>query len=427
MNETTPTSVIKTSLLAAKLKGSEIIKLAGEIKEKITAGAKIYNFTIGDFDPEIFPIPELLESEIINAYKAGQTNYPPSNGILELRKNLSTFIERKQGLEYSPTEFLIAAGGRPLIYAAYQAILNPDEKAVFPVPSWNNNHYTTLTGGSQVAIIARAENNFMPTPEDLEPHLATAGLLALCSPLNPTGTVFSKEKLEEICDLVLAENKRREGKRKPLYVLYDQIYWQLCYGETQHHDPVSVNAQMRPYTIYIDGISKAYSATGVRVGWSFGPEHIINKMKAILGHLGAWSPKPEQTATAKFLKNEDAVESYLNWFKGALENRLTGFYDAFKTLRSEGLPVDVISPQAAIYLTVKIDLVGRKTDNGSTINSVADTTAYLLETAGVALVPFTAFGAESDNPWYRLSVGTAKMEDIPVVTERVRQAINRLS
>ncbi|NEN23379.1 pyridoxal phosphate-dependent aminotransferase [Cryomorpha ignava] len=417
----------KASLLATELKGSEIIKLAGEIKDKIKAGQTIYNFTIGDFDPKIFPIPQVLEDEIINAYKAKQTNYPPSNGILELRQSLSAFIEKKQGLKYSPLEFLIAGGGRPLIYAAFQAILDPEENALFPVPSWNNNHYTTLSRGKQVSVVASAKNNFMPSAADLKPHIADAGIIALCSPLNPTGTVFPKEQLKDICELVIAENQRRAGIRKPLYVIYDQIYWQLCFGDTKHHDPVSLVPEMRDYTIYIDGISKAYGATGVRVGWSFGPPTIIDKMKSILGHLGAWAPKPEQVATAKFLNNEVEVDKYLHNFKAELNDRLQAFYESFKTMHNDGLPVDVIAPQAAIYLTVKIDLVGRKTDSGHEIKTVQDTTAYLLDEAGIALVPFTAFGAEAGNPWYRLSVGTSKKEEIKLVTDKLRNAINRLT
>lgn len=425
-NTTTGIEVRKTSLLASELKGSEIIKLAGEIKDKIKAGQTIYNFTIGDFDPKIFPIPQVLEDEIIKAYKAKQTNYPPSNGILELRESLSGFIAEKQGLKYSANEFLVAAGGRPLIYAAYQAILDPEENALFPAPSWNNNHYATLTRGNQVSVSASAKNNFMPTAEDLKPHIADAGILALCSPLNPTGTVFSKEQLKEICDLVIAENKRREGIRKPLYVIYDQIYWQLCFGDTKHHDPVSLVPEMRDYTIYIDGISKAYGATGVRVGWSFGPSIIIDKMKSILGHVGAWAPKPEQVATAHFLNNQIEVDKYLHTFKAELNERLQAFYESFKAMRNDGLPVDVIAPQAAIYLTVKIDLAGRKTDTGHEIKTVHDTSEYLIDEAGIALVPFTAFGAEEGSPWYRLSVGTSKKEEIKLVTDKLRNAINRL-
>ncbi len=258
------------SRLATELKGSEIIKLAGEIREKIERGAVIHNYTIGDFDPSIFPIPEALLNEIVKAYRNGETNYPPSNGILTLRSALSKYVDRTQNLMYKASEFLVAGGARPLIYAAYQAIIDQDEPAIFPVPSWNNNHYTTLSRGRQIAVVTTAENNFMPTAESLKSSIRDAGIIALCSPLNPTGTIFAKEDLLAICQLVLEENRRRKGNRKPLYLLYDQIYSQLCFGESKHYDPVTLHDEMRLYTIYIDGISKAFAATGVRVGWAFG-------------------------------------------------------------------------------------------------------------------------------------------------------------
>jgi len=417
----------KVSLLASELKGSEIIKLAGDIRELMATGAQIYNYTIGDFDPQIFPIPEYLESAIQKAYREKQTNYPPSNGIEFLRMTLADFIAKNQGLTYSKDEFLVAGGGRPLIYAAYQALLDPDEDAIYPLPSWNNNHYTMLTGGRQMPVETSALQNFMPTAADLEPHLENAGIIALCSPLNPTGTVLKAEELHKICDLVVAENNRRRGVRKPLYLIYDQIYWQLCFGHTEHVNPVSLNPDMRPYTIFIDGISKAYAATGVRVGWAFGPREVIDKMKSILGHVGAWAPKPEQVAVAEFMANSPAMENYMSTFKSEIHKRLTAFYNGFQKLAKEGLPVEAISPEAAIYLAVKVDLRGKRTSDGTTIADVPATTRYMLKEAGLAMVPFSAFGASSDNPWYRLSVGTVHTQDIPVVIEKLRVAINQLN
>ena len=289
----------KVSEMAENLVGSEIIKLAGEVKEKIKQGEKIYNLTIGDFNPKLFPIPAELKQEIITAYQNDETNYPPANGVLELRESVSTYLHTRAGLEYDADQILISGGARPLIYATYQTILDPEDTVLFPVPSWNNNHYSHLTRAKQILIEATAENNFMPTAADLRPYISEANLIALCSPLNPTGTVFTESGLAEICDLILDENKKRGDSKKPVYLMFDQIYWQLTHGETRHFDPVSINADMKNYTIYIDGISKAFAATGVRVGWAFGPQKLINKMKAILSHIGAWSPKAEQVATAK--------------------------------------------------------------------------------------------------------------------------------
>jgi aspartate aminotransferase len=419
--------VRNVSLLASELRASEIIKLAGEIKAKIAAGSKIYNYTIGDFDPKIFPIPAALKEAIIKAYEEDQTNYPPSNGIEPLRNTLSAFIKKEQGLAYEPDAFLVAGGGRPLIYAAFQAMLDADEPALFPVPSWNNNHYTTLTNGRQIAVETTAEAHFMPTAAMLQPHIQEAGIVALCSPLNPTGTVFTEPALSEICDLIVAENERRKGIRKPLYLIYDQIYWQLCFGDTKHIDPVSINPAMRPYTIFIDGISKAYGATGVRVGWAFGPRHVIDKMKSILGHVGAWAPKPEQVGTSIFMSDEKVSGEFLKGFKSSIHERLDAFYKGFIEMKQAGLPVDAIAPKAAIYLTVKIDLTNRSTPEGTLIHSVEETTRYILDKAGLALVPFSAFGADKDSTWYRLSVGTVKTNDIPVVLDQLRKVIEPLN
>ena len=415
----------RVSRMAESLVGSEIIKLAGEIKQRIAEGQKIHNFTIGDFDSSIFPIPQELEDAIIKAIREGHTNYPASNGMAGLRSAVADFIKERQGLDYDKDDFLIAGGARPLIHAVYQALVDPNDNVVFPVPSWNNNHYTHMAHAKKVMIETTPESNFMPTRDQLKDHLKGARLVALCSPLNPTGTVFSYEQLKDICDLVIEINEER-GSENPLYVLYDQIYWTLCYGETKHVDPVNIDPRMRDYTIYIDGLSKGFAATGVRVGWAFGPSKIIAKMKSILGHIGAWSPKAEQMATEEFLKNTPAVDSYLTKIRKGLSSRLEGFYNGFQQLKSEGYPVDAIHPQGALYLTVKFDLKGLTRQDGSVISSTRDISGFLLNEVGLAVVPFYAFGASEDSVWFRLSVGTATMESIDDVCVSLKRAIDAL-
>jgi aspartate aminotransferase len=253
-----------------------------------------------------------------------------------------------------------------------------------------------------------------------------ASLLALCSPLNPTGTVFSKDQLESICDLVLEENQRRGPDEKPLYVMYDQIYWVLTYGATQHFDPVSLRPEMHPYTIFVDGISKSLAATGVRVGWAFGPRRVIDKMKSILGHVGAWSPKAEQVASAHFLNNTNALNDYLSDFKTEIIGRLNGFYQGIQALKAEGFRVDAIAPTAAIYLTVQFDIKGMIQPDGQRIETTEQITAYLLNQAKLAVVPFSAFGASKSSVWYRLSVGTASMQDVQDSIGSLRSALAAL-
>jgi len=417
---------MKLSNLSETLIGSEIVKLGGEIREKIRQGQRIYNFTVGDFDPAIFPIPKELEDEIVDAYRHHFTNYPAAEGNLDLREAIATFLKEMEGLDYGPNEILVASGGRPLIYATYRAICDKGDKIIYAVPSWNNNHYTHFVGGDPLEVEARAENNFMPAAEDIRPFIKQSTLIALCSPQNPTGTTFRREELAAICDMVLEENIRRGDNEKKLYVMYDQMYWHLTYGDIKHYDPVSLRPAMRDCTIYIDAISKVFASTGVRVGWSMGPSNIMSKMKAILTHIGAWAPMAEQKAVAKFLANRDAINKYLAHFKREIEERLQGIYRGFMALKQKGLAVDAIAPEAAIYLTIKIDLAGKTTPAGKLLLDQSDVTAYLLSEASLAVVPFYAFGASRNSPWYRLSVGTCKKEEIGEMIDKLGEALQKL-
>ncbi|MGZ3958493.1 MAG: pyridoxal phosphate-dependent aminotransferase [Flavisolibacter sp.] len=417
---------MKLSHLSETLIGSEIVKLGGEIRERIRKGERIFNFTVGDFDPQIFPIPKALEDAIVEAYRNRFTNYPPGEGSLELRQAVSRFAKTYQGLDYNTDEILIASGGRPLIYALFRAICDKGDKVIYAVPSWNNNHYVHFVEGEHVVVEARPENNFMPTADDLRPHIKEAVFIALCSPQNPTGTTFRQEELKAICDMVVEENQRRSDKEKKLYVMFDQMYWHLTYDGIHHYDPVSLHPGMRPYTVYIDAISKVFASTGVRVGWSLGPATILNKMKAILSHVGAWAPMAEQKALTKFLGDQAAIDTYLVHFKGELEERLRRIYEGIIALKKQGHPVDAVAPEAAIYLTIKMDLKGRKTAEGQVLETQSDVTSYLLQKASLAIVPFYAFGASNTSPWYRLSVGTCKKEEIPEMLEKLGTALSQL-
>jgi aspartate aminotransferase len=414
------------SVLAQNLSGSEIIKIAGEINELKRQGQDIANLTIGDFDANIYPIPKQLKEGIVDAYNANQTNYPPADGMLNLRESVSEFLKDRYDLDYNANQILISGGSRPLIYSAYLAVVDPGDKVVFPVPSWNNNHYCDLTGAEAVIIQTHPEHNFMPTADDIRPHIKGAALLALCSPLNPTGTMFTKKDLEEICDLVIAENKSRAAGEKPLYLLYDQIYSQLTFGNHEHVNPVSLRPELKDYVIFVDGASKCFAATGVRVGWGFGPANIINNMKAIVGHMGAWSPKAEQVAMAKFLKQENDVNSYLTEIKTNLRNSLNTLHEGFQQLKAEGFNVDSIEPMGAIYLTVKVDYAGKTTPDGDLLKTSTDINFYLIKEAKVALVPFSAFGTEDDVNWFRVSVGASTLDDIKALAPRIKEALAKL-
>ena len=416
----------KLSHLAGTLIGSEIVKLGNMISERIRNGEKIYNFTIGDFDPQVFPIPAELEQLIIESYQQRNTSYPAAEGVLDLRKSVAAFIKEWEGLDYAPNEIQIASGGRPLIYTIFKAIVDKGDKVIYGVPSWNNNHYVHMTDGEHCVIECKPENDFMPTPDDIAKNIKGATLICICTPQNPTGTTLSKNALTEICDLILEENKQRGEEEKKLYLMFDQMYWTLTYGDTEHVNPVSLRPEMKAYTIFVDGISKVFAATGVRVGWSLGPETVIAKMKAILSHLGAWAPMAEQKAVAKYLVQKDAIAKYLTHFKAEIEERLRSIHKGFMALKEKGYSVDSVTPQAAIYLTIKIDLVGKTTAEGTILETQADVTSYILSEAKLAVVPFSAFGGGSKSPWYRLSVGTSKKEEIPEMLLNLENALQKL-
>ncbi len=414
------------SALAASLVGSEIVKLGNEINNRIAQGAAIYNYTIGDFNPAIFPISDVLRDEIIKAYQEGFTNYPPADGILPLRQAVSKFVKDYQHIDYDVNEIQISCGGRPFIYTLFRTLVDPGDKVIYAVPSWNNNHYTSICQGLACEINALPENDFMPSVEEIQANIEGAVLLCLCTPQNPTGTTLTKEKLMQICELVIAENKRRGEDEKKLYVLFDQMYATLTFGTTTHYHPVQLKPEMKEYTISLDGVSKAFAGTGVRVGWGLGPAAIIAKMKALMSHIGTWAPMAEQVATAAFLNNESAVKEALHTHKQKIEERLLMINDNVVALKAKGYPIDAIAPQAAIYMTIKIDLKG-KSYKGKTFNNQESVTQFLMDEIGVALVPFYCFGADKESPWYRISVGTAYMEDLDKVFRKMEAVFAQLN
>jgi aspartate aminotransferase len=340
-----------------------------------------------------------------------------------LREAVSRYYQRRLGLSYPASSILIAGGGRPLIYGTYRALVDPGDAVVYPVPSWNNNHYVHMMGGRGVPVVCRAETAFLPTRALLESAVRGARLLTLCSPLNPTGTLFDEDTLAGICDLVLEENARRGPNERPLYLLYDQIYWTLTFGSARHYTPVGSRPEMARYTVFIDGVSKAFAATGVRVGWAAGPADVMERMSGLLGHVGAWAPRPEQVAVAELLEDDATMDAYHATMRHGIETRLAALHRGLEALSAQGLPVHAIPPRSAIYLTACFDLLGARTPDGRTLATSEAIRHYLLSAAGLAVVPFNAFGSTEESGWCRLSVGAVSPEDIEALLPRLEQAL----
>jgi len=409
------------------LVGSEILKIAAEIRELKAAGRSLCNLTVGDFDSGQFPIPQTLHTAIRQAYEAGETNYPPADGVLALRQSVVEFVARQWGPSYPVSSVLIASGARPILYAAYRAVLDPGDRVIFPVPSWNNNHYTWLNAAEGVVVPTRAEDGFMPTLAQLEPHLGQARMLCLNSPLNPTGTVIDETALRSIVEAVVEENRRRTRQgRSCLFLLHDQVYASLVFGGARHHMPVALVPEAAPWVIELDGISKSLAATGLRIGWVLAAPELTARMKDLIGHMGAWAPRPEQVALAGFLRDEAALRQFQSEMNGRVQARLDALFEGFEAMRRDGYPVQCIRPQGAIYLSLRLDLIGTDVD-GKRVESNESIRRLLLDEAGLAVVPFQAFGLDQDTGWFRLSVGAVSTDDIQAAFPRVRRMLDRAS
>jgi aspartate aminotransferase len=271
-----------------------------------------------------------------------------------------------------------------------------------------------------VEIPVSAASNFFPTVDDFRPHIGVARLILINSPLNPTGTVIEPEQLRAIASLVVEENARRSAAgERPVYLVYDQVYWMLTHGEARHVTPVELVPEVAPYTLLLDALSKSFCATGMRVGWGFMPPAVRRRMADILGHVGAWAPKAEQVATAALLDAPEAMHSFLQSSKTKVKERLDALYAGFAAMKRDGLPVDAIAPQGAIYLSARFDWIG-KTIRGRTVQTNDEIRKILLQEAGLAVVPFQAFGLKEENGWFRLSVGAVSLEDIQGAFPRLR-------
>jgi aspartate aminotransferase len=417
----------RLSTMAQGLQGSEILKIAAEIRALVARGQKVCDLTVGDFAPRYFPIPSRLRDLIREALDRGETNYPPSNGLPALREAVRRLFARELGLEYPLESVLVAGGSRPLIYGLFRTVLDPGDRVVYPVPSWNNNHYAHMVGAVSVPLLSRAEDRFMPTRGAIQEALPGARLFCLNSPLNPSGTVIAPASLLGISEAILEENRTRAQRgEKPLFLMYDQVYWMLCFGGASHVTPPELVPEMARYTILVDGISKGFAATGLRVGWAVGPTDLIARMSSILGHVGAWAPRAEQAATAIFLDEPGEIRAFRETFSHQVKLRLDRLHSGLQELKSRGLPVESIPPEAAIYLTARIHPFGRRTPSGEMLTSNEAVRRFLLESAGIGVIPFEAFGAPADDGWFRLSVGAVDQPEIDSALGRLQNALSSL-
>tara|TARA_B100001093_G_scaffold292613_1_gene279289 strand:+ start:10 stop:624 length:615 start_codon:yes stop_codon:yes gene_type:complete len=203
-------------------------------------------------------------------------------------------------------------------------------------------------------------------------------------------------------------------------MIFDQVYWAITAGGRPHSNPCALVPEATPYVVHIDAISKWMCATGLRVGWAILPPYLQVKMKALIGHMGAWAPRPEQLAAAELVDNPEALQAWFVTLNEQVSSRLNALYSGIAALREEGLPVDAIAPQGGIYLSFRVNLIGQGFDTNESIRR------WLLDEAGVAVVPFQAFDMPGESGWFRMSIGAVGLDDIHGAVERLGAALRRL-
>jgi aspartate aminotransferase len=404
----------KLSHIGNNIVGSEIIKISQHIKQ-VQQNKSVLNLTMGDFDPKVNPIPVTLRDYIMDGYLNNLTNYPLSAGELNLRQSIKHYFFYRRGILYDENQILVGCGVRPLIYTVFKAIINEGDTVVYPVPSWNNNHYSFLHNADLEPIECTPENAFFPTVEDIESRLyITTRLVCLCSPQNPTGRIIDREVLKGICEAIVNENKRRGDKERPCYLFFDQIYSDLVGNEFIH--PLIVCPEIREYLICADGISKSLCATGVRVGWLMGPKDIISKMTEVFSHIGAWAAKPEQNAVAWYLNNREDIGEFIQKKQQQYAFISSKIINLFNEMKNEGYKVDCQNSDGSIYISIYLDYVNKFPTTEDYIN-------FLIEECGLGIVPFEYFGSKENKGWFRISIGSVDLLYIDHILKIIKQAI----
>ena len=404
----------RLSQMANFMERSRILSIATEVRMMIAEGQQVAPYTVGDFSPAHFEVPPRFIELMHEALDDGQTNYPPAAGLPELRSALANWMKHRFGLDVSANGIIVGSGARPVLYAAFRLFLEAGDGLAHGVPAWNNHYYVHLNDAVDIPLVGTVESRFLPTAAQLKERITETRVLVLNSPLNPTGTCFTSEELGAICDVILEENARRNGK--PVMLIYDQVYSTMTASGIEHVHPVQVRPEMFEYTVTLDAISKSLTGTGLRLGWMALPPSLAAPVIALIGHMGAWPARPIQKAAAGVYSDFGLLENYFD----GLDEKIAARMEILKTKLSKMHPmIEVVQPQGGIYLTVRFNLFEKI---GVTSNE--EIRQWLLNEAGVAVVPFQAFGLEDESGWFRISIGAVGLDDIHASMKRLEAALN---
>ena len=388
-----------------RLAPSATLAMSQKSSEMKAQGIDVINLSVGEPD---FNTPDHIKEAAKRAVDENYSRYSPVPGYPELRKAIVEKLKRENGLDYTTNEILVSNGAKQSVCNTVMALVNPGEEVIIPAPYWvSYPQMALLAGGTPVYVEATFEQNFKMTPEQLEAAITPkTRLLILCSPSNPTGSVYNKEELRALANIIL--------KHEDLFVLADEIYEHINY--VGHHESIAQFPGMKERTIIVNGVSKAYAMTGWRIGYIAAPEWIVKGCNKLQGQYTSGPCSVSQKAAEfAYTQSQQCVED----MRRAFERRRDLIVELARQI--PGLGVNV--PEGAFYLFPKCSsFYGKKTPDGKTIENSTDLAMYLLETGHVATVGGDAFG---DPDCFRMSYATSD-DNIREAMRRIAEALKSL-
>ena len=386
----------------SRVKPSATIAATQKARDLKNAGRDIISLSVGEPD---FDTPDNIKKAGIAAIERGETKYTPVLGIQPLREAIARKFKRENGLDYKWSQTIVGTGGKHVLFNAFMATLNPGDEVVIPAPYWvSYPDMVLLCGGNPVFVSCTMEHNFKLQPEALEKAITPrTKWLILNSPSNPTGAAYTRAELKAVGDVL---------KRHPhVWVLTDDMYEHLCYGDFEYTTIAQVCPDLMDRTLTMNGVSKAYAMAGWRVGYAAGPEQLIKAMDLLQGQQTSGTCSIAQWAAVEAL---DGSQAHLPVFKKAFQERR----DLVVSMLNQAKFLTCPTPEGAFYVYPSCQqALGKKTQEGKVINTDEDFITELLMAEGVAVVHGSAFGL---GPNFRISYA-ASMKTLEDACTRIQR------
>ena len=386
----------------ARVKPSATMAVTDMARQLRAAGRDVIGLGAGEPD---FDTPENIKQAAIDAIARGETKYTAVTGIDELKQAICDKFKRDNNLDYEPAQVFVAPGGKPVIYDAMMATLNPGDEVVIPAPYWvSYPDIVNLAGGTPVAVETRAEDGFKLQPQDLEAAITPkTKWFIFNSPSNPSGAAYSAEELKKLTDVLL--------KHPHVWILTDDMYEHLVYDNFVFATPAQVEPQLYERTLTMNGVSKAYCMTGWRIGYCAGPQQLIKAMTKIQSQSTSNPTSISQWAALEALTGtQDFIAAHNEHFKRRR--------DLVVKMLNEADGIECITPEGAFYVYPSCaGCIGKTAPDGTAIDGDEAFAKALLEAEGVAVVHGEAFGL---SPFFRISYATSD-ENLVEACERIQR------